>query len=95
LSSLNFLTIRFPARYLPDFLVETDRGLNLIIEIKGQVTDNADVKVKAAHRWVDAVNRLDEHGTWRYLLVTDPGSVGKLVNAYATAQWDEAPFNLR
>jgi type III restriction enzyme len=84
-----------PARYLPDFIVETDRGLNLIIEIKGQVTDNADVKAKAAHRWVEAVNRLGQHRTWHYLLVTDPGAVAKAVNVFSTAQWDEAPFDLR
>ena len=50
-----------PARYIPDFIVETDSGLNVIVEIKGQVTDNADVKAKAAQRWVDAVNRLNQH----------------------------------
>jgi type III restriction enzyme len=84
-----------PTRYLPDFIVETDRGLNLIIEIKGQVTDNADVKAKAAHRWVEAVNRLGQHGPWHYLLVTDPGAVGKAVNVHSTAQWDETLFEFR
>jgi type III restriction enzyme len=67
----------------------------LIIEIKGQVTDNADVKAKAAHRWIEAVNRLGQHGIWHYLLVTDPGAVAKAVNVFSTAQWDEAPFDLK
>jgi type III restriction enzyme len=47
-----------PARYVPDFILETDTGLNVIAEIKGQVTDSADVKAKAAQRWANAVNRL-------------------------------------
>jgi type III restriction enzyme len=84
-----------PARYVPDFIVETDRGLNLIVEIKGQVTDDADIKAKAAQRWVNAVNRLGQHGEWHYLIVTDPGALGKAANAYSTAQWDERTFELR
>ena len=61
-----------PARYVPDFLVVTDSEQNLIVEVKGQVTDSADAKSKATQRWVDAVNRLGQHGAWHYLLVTDP-----------------------
>jgi type III restriction enzyme len=81
-------------RYVPDFILETDAGLNVIVEIKGQVTDAADIKAKAAQRWVSAVNRLGQHGTWNYLLVTDPGTLGKALNAYAAAQWAEGPFEL-
>jgi type III restriction enzyme len=71
-----------PAQYVPDFILETDTGLNVIVEIKGQVTDAADVKAKAAQRWVSAVNRLGQHGTRDYLFVTDPGTLGKDLNAY-------------
>jgi hypothetical protein len=84
-----------PARYVPDFILETDTGLNVIAEIKGQVTDSADVKAKAAQRWANAVNRLGQHGMWRYLLVTDPGTLGKALNAYTTAKWVEGQFELR
>ncbi len=79
---------------MPDFIVETDTALNLIVEIKGQVTDNADAKAKAAVRWVNAVNRLAQHGTWHYLLNTDPGMLGKTLNDYTAAKWDEEPFEL-
>lgn len=83
-----------PARYVPDFIAVTDNGLNVIVEIKGQVTDSADAKAKAAGRWVAAVNRLDEYGEWRYLLVTDPGRMAEEINSCATAQWSEGPFAL-
>jgi type III restriction enzyme len=83
-----------PARYVPDFIVETDSGLNLIVETKGRVTDSADAKAKAAQRWANAVNRLGRHGTWHYLLVTDPGRLGKDLNAYTTAKWEDGPFEL-
>jgi type III restriction enzyme len=84
-----------PARYVPDFIVVTDTGLNVIVEIKGQVTDDADAKAKAAQRWVDAVNRLGQHGEWRYLLVTDPGRMADALNGFVTAKWDEGQFTLR
>ena len=61
-----------PANYLPDFIAVLACGLILLIEIKGQYADDADVKAKAAERWVAAVNRTGEYGTWRYLVITDP-----------------------
>ncbi len=78
-----------PARYVPDFIVDTDNAIRVIVEIKGQQTDDADLKAKAAQRWVNAVNRLGSHGIWHYLLVTDPGSLGNAINPYTTAKWDE------
>jgi type III restriction enzyme len=61
----------------------------VIIELKGQFNDDADVKAKAAERWVKAVNSLGQHGTWHYLLITDPGLVGISLNDFTTAKWDE------
>ncbi|MCS1409185.1 MAG: hypothetical protein M2R45_02364 [Verrucomicrobia subdivision 3 bacterium] len=39
-----------PAKYIPDFIVVTDMGKNVIVEIKGQMTDRSDAKAKAAER---------------------------------------------
>ncbi len=78
-----------PARYVPDFLVVTDSGQNVIVEIKGQVTDSADSKARAAQRWVAAVNRLGIHGNWHYLLVTDPSRLGQLLDGSTGTSWDE------
>ena len=82
------------ARYIPDFIIETDSGLNLILEIKGQMSDDADVKAKAATRWINAVNRLKTWGKWQYLLVTDPGRVAEELNAFCDQKWSEGPFQL-
>lgn len=84
-----------PVRYVPDFIVETDRALNVIVETKGQFTDDADKKSKAAQRWVKAVNRLGLHGIWHYLLVLDPGALGVALNAYTDAKWDAGQFELK
>jgi type III restriction enzyme len=83
------------ARYVPDFIVQTDNLRNVIVEIKGQFTDDADVKAKAAQRWVNAVNQLGQHGTWHYLLVTDPGKLGIALNEHTTEKWDEGKFELQ
>ncbi|TPJ90600.1 hydrolase [Mesorhizobium sp. B2-3-13] len=83
-----------PARYIPDFIAVTDTDQNVIVEIKGQVTDNADAKAKAAERWTRGVTQLGQHGTWRYLLVTEPGRVGVMLNSFTGAKWDEGEFEL-
>jgi hypothetical protein len=51
------------ARYIPDFIAVLENGLQLIIEIKGQYSDDADIKAKAAERWVSAMNHLGDYGT--------------------------------
>ena len=84
-----------PAKYVPDFIVGTDADENVVVEIKGQVTDMADAKAKAAQRWVAAVNRLGDYGTWRYLFVTDPGRVGLMLNEFCKSGWREPPLDLR
>ena len=83
-----------PARYIPDFIVVTDTDQNVIVEIKGQVTDNADAKTKAAERWTAAVTRLGQFGTWHYLLVTDPGKLGIMLNAFTEKGWVQGEFQL-
>ncbi|KAA0592930.1 type III restriction enzyme [Azospirillum lipoferum] len=82
------------SKYIPDFIVVTDRNENVIVEIKGQVTDDADAKAKAAARWTEAVNRLGLHGRWHYVMVEDPGRVGLELNKFAAAKWSEGPFEL-
>ena len=83
-----------PTRYLPDFIVVTDLGLFVIVEIKGQKDDAADLKAKAARRWVEAVNRLGQHGRWAYLLVDDPTALGTALNPHVAAHWDAGQFSL-
>ena len=75
-------------RYVPDFIVVTDRNQNVILEIKGRDSDGVDIKTKAALRWIDAVNRLGTHGFWEYLLVFDPSELGVELNDFTDAKWE-------
>lgn len=83
-----------PARYIPDFLAVLDNGLQLIVEIKGQYDDDADLKAKAARRWVQAVNQAGEFGCWEYVVVDDPSRLGLLLDEFADALWDGSDIAL-
>lgn len=67
-------------RYLPDFIVQISSGEKLIIEIKGQVLEDALIKEAAALRWCSAVNRDGRFGQWRYFLVKHPADVLQLLD---------------
>ena len=58
------------------------------MEIKGQYGDDADLKVKAAERWVNAVNEDGSWGLWHYRVVTEPTELPNLLNEFALAKWD-------
>lgn len=74
-----------PSSYLPDFVAVLMQRLNLLIEVKGQYGDDADLKAKAAERWVAAVNRVGGFGTWRYLVVKDPPALTKALDDLSQA----------
>jgi type III restriction enzyme len=59
-------------RYRPDYLIALADGTLLILETKGQVTEDALAKKAAAEEWVDAVNAMGGFGTWRYELCDKP-----------------------
>ena len=73
---------------IPDFIASLDIGLNLIIETKGQYTDNADIKAKAAERWVNAVNEARGLGLWYYVVVKDPTELPNILNKFCASKWD-------
>lgn len=73
------------SRYVPDFLVVLDNEENLIVEIKGRTTDNADIKRVSAERWTAAVNRTGQHGRWRYLIITDPSRLTEILHEDGSA----------
>lgn len=81
-----------PSSYIPDFIAELDSGLSLIIETKGQYNDSADIKAKAAERWVNAVNEAGNVGMWRYRVVKEPTALPDVLNQLCSAKWDAGDF---
>jgi type III restriction enzyme len=76
--------------YLPDFVVRMKSGLNLILEVKGQIRDREPHKMEAAKRWVDAVNNWGRFGTWHYALTLDINEIPAIL-LEATAKEVKSP----
>ncbi len=58
--------------YEPDFLVRMENDLTLILEVKGQETEQDRAKHQAARRWVTAVNNWGKLGQWDFHVNRDP-----------------------
>ncbi|RLC87643.1 MAG: hypothetical protein DRI37_06030 [Chloroflexi bacterium] len=58
--------------YQPDFLVRLTNGTMLVLEIKGQETEQDRAKHAAAKRWIAAVNNWGNLGRWAFQVCKDP-----------------------
>jgi type III restriction enzyme len=65
-------------QYVPDFILRVDGGrgendpLSLIVETKGRrAEEDKDKKAAMDNFWVPGVNRLEEHGRWKFAEMTD------------------------
>jgi type III restriction enzyme len=61
--------------FFPDFIVKLMNGVNLIMEVKGQVDEKEKAKFEAAKRWCSAVNNWGKMGTWAFHVSRDPDHV--------------------
>ncbi|MBI5097828.1 MAG: DEAD/DEAH box helicase family protein [Nitrospirae bacterium] len=65
--------------YFPDFIIKFENSRHLILEIKGQTTDQDKAKWQAAREWVDAVNVNGSFGTWEFKVLDDPKNLFEVV----------------
>lgn len=75
-----------PQVYEPDFIVQLTRGtrrVNLILEVKGLVRADTNLKHEAAKRWVKAVNNAREFGAWDFMVCHEPQELGRMIAGYA------------
>ncbi|MBI2852420.1 MAG: DEAD/DEAH box helicase family protein [Chloroflexi bacterium] len=56
----------------PDYLVRLKSDKALLLEVKGEETDQAKAKYQAAQRWVAAVNNWGRLGIWVFTVCRDP-----------------------
>ena len=61
--------------YEPDYIVRLMNGTALILEVKGEETEQDRAKHQAARRWVSAVNNWGRLGHWQFLVCRDPQRV--------------------
>jgi len=69
-------------KYRPDFIIRLKNGSHLILEAKGQDTQQDRTKREFLDEWVRAVNSHGGFGTWKWAVSTHPSDVeGILQNA--------------
>ena len=59
-------------KYRPDFLIRLTNGTMLVVEVKGEETDETDAKHAFMREWIAAVNADGGFGTWAFAMSTDP-----------------------
>jgi len=73
-------------KYRPDFLVRLNSGTMLIIEVKGEETDETRAKHKFLDEWVRGINQSSGFGCWKWAVVTDPSKVDHVLKVSSNAR---------
>lgn len=63
-------------KYRPDFIIRLKNGEYLILETKGQDSQQNKTKREFLDEWIRAVNSYGGFGRWRWAVSRDPGDVG-------------------
>ena len=66
-------------KYRPDFLVQLTSGDMLVLETKGEDTEQDKVKRRYLDEWTQAVNTHGGFGKWRSVVAHRPGEVRDLL----------------
>jgi type III restriction enzyme len=75
--SIPYDFMRVSHHYEPDYLVRLANDVTLVLEIKGQETEQDRAKQQAAKRWVEAVNNWGQLGQWAFHVCRDPQTLGR------------------
>jgi type III restriction enzyme len=70
-------------KYRPDFLVRLAGGDMLVLETKGQDTDQDQVKRRYLDEWTQAVNAQGGFGHWRWAVTKNPGEIRDILLKWA------------
>lgn len=73
-------------KYRPDFLIRLVNGVNLVLEVKGQDTQENRSKRRFLDEWVTAVNEHGGFGVWAGDVVLQPKEVVGILKKYSTTR---------
>jgi len=62
-------------KYRPDFLIRLASGVMLVLEVKGQESQESETKRKFLAEWIQAVNTHGGFGKWTSDVSFDPADV--------------------
>jgi type III restriction enzyme len=69
-------------RFIPDFLIRLANGKTLVLEIKGQDTEQNRAKRAALDTWVKAVNEKGGFGTWCSDVAFEPAQIHDIIQRH-------------
>lgn len=72
-------------KYYPDFVIKFKNGQHLILETKGQDTDQDKTKRVFLDDWCKAVNKHGGFGIWRWAVSFDPNDLDAIINNASAA----------
>lgn len=75
----------FVKKYRPDFLIRLANGVNLVLEVKGQDTQENRSKRQFLGEWMKAVNEHGGFGAWAADVVLNPKEVLGILRKHSTA----------
>lgn len=73
-------------RYLPDFLIRFKSGNHLILETKGQDSEQDRTKRRFLGKWVEAVNAHGIFGRWSWDVSKAPGEIEYILARHAESE---------
>ena len=73
-------------KYRPDFLIRLASGKHVILEVKGQDTEQDQVKRRFLDEWVRAVNVHGGFGLWGWEVSKDPGDIKDLLGRHTISK---------
>jgi len=72
-------------KYRPDFIVRLVNGVSLILEVKGQKSDESEAKSAALSDWVRAVNAQQRFGVWAHDVSFNTADLAAIIQNHASS----------
>jgi len=69
-------------KYIPDYIIKLQNGLNLIIEVKGQETQQDKVKGDYLNDWCTAINNHGGFGIWKWDVAYNPDHIEEIISKH-------------
>ena len=73
-------------KYRPDFLIRLTNGLRLVLEVKGQSTDQDRTKREFLAEWIEAVNEDGGFGRWACAVSFSPSDLPDILSRHGGPQ---------
>jgi type III restriction enzyme len=71
-------------KYRPDFIIRLKKGSYIVLETKGQDTQEDKTKREFLNEWINAVNAHGGFGKWEWAVSTNPADVSGILSKVST-----------